>query len=145
MGAADGMCAPAYDLYVHASLSSADGALSESFDTIVRVPTSNSASFSAQIALDDVGGSVEPVAIVPSEWDAVALSVDASIQAPADASPDTAAPPEDAPASQWVGSAMFQASRDTSDEDSFDTATGTGTVGVSGMSEMVGSFALDRE
>jgi hypothetical protein len=126
-----GDCMPYYALAVSAAIASEDGAVAESFATESRAWEPTAGMLYAGIALADVLGTARPE-LDPDEWDAVALQIDANLQD-----------------GGWAGSLTWMASNDTSDDTdswTYDTATGvgSGTVGVSGMTEPLGTFNLAR-
>lgn len=125
MGAPDVACDPIYELHAVASLSTEDGRLADDFDVVIPVLALDGLALHGHLPLADVHGTLAPVSIDPAAWDAVMVGLDASLDA-----------------SGWTGSVGIYASREA--EETFDTATGTGTIEPSGMSETVGTFQAHR-
>jgi hypothetical protein len=124
-------CPSYYAAPLTGTLSTADGLLSEAFATELVARSADGAMFTA--TLDAAAGTTAPTVFDPAEWDHTALLIDG--QRGSDGTITGNA--------MWQGWNDSDTASDPAPADTADSVT-TGTVGVSGMTEGVGSYAVLR-
>ena len=124
------LCDPRYEIRATLHFAAGAGLLDEALTVDVIVFEATSGRFAATLAAGDVRGTAEPSGIAAADWDRIDFVMDAFAEA-----------------GTWRGSLMWSAvNEDPVQTMTYDSITGigSGTVEVSGMTTMLGTFTVPR-